>query len=89
MSIDLICGFCDSSFSINMAKESEGLLLPLVTRFCNSHSFCGYVTPAGQDDSDALTGTAHIPVRNQVSKRKIRRSLLSPEEEVEEEEEDE
>lgn len=48
MFIDLSCGKCDQSLSVE--SEDNDALWSLIHRFANGHSACGFIAPVGKDD---------------------------------------
>lgn len=48
MFIDLSCGKCDQSLSID--SEDNDALWSLVHRFANGHAGCGFIAPVGKTD---------------------------------------
>ena len=50
MYVDMSCGRCDSSFSID--AEVEDPVWVLLNRFANAHAECGYMTSL-QDSEDS------------------------------------
>ena len=75
MTVEMECGHCGSTISIDAHSEYDESLWSLTQRFCNAHVSCGYMTPAGQDDSETNLMTANIPVKRP-SKRVLKSTDL-------------
>lgn len=82
MSVDLSCGNCGATFSLDLSSDYEEGIWSLINRFCNAHVVCGYVTPVGQDDSEKDLKTANIPVKR-VTKRVLKSTDLVSEDDSE------
>lgn len=61
MYAELMCGKCDSTFSVD--AEDEDPVWLLIMRFANAHAECGYMTPLGDENDGAATRTKIIKPR--------------------------
>lgn len=54
MYIDLVCGRCESSLSLDTTDNSdvETFSFDLIHRFTKAHEACGFIAPASQLESN-------------------------------------
>jgi hypothetical protein len=79
MYVEMLCGSCDGTFSCDAGGEDAKPLWGFMQRFANAHVMCGYMAPAGADDSETDMQTANIPIKRSQKRRVPKNRLISEE----------